>query len=108
MANCCIIGLGYIGLPSAICIANAGHKVLGIDIDIEKINKINSCVVPINEPNLKEEFKTSKTENNIKDLKIKEYLNTINSKSKHIETQKILLKLKLIEKELIPYKELLI
>lgn len=56
MANCCIIGLGYIGLPSAICIANAGHKVLGIDTDLEKINKINSCEVPINEPNLKEEL----------------------------------------------------
>tara|TARA_B110000008_G_scaffold279161_1_gene325188 strand:- start:1364 stop:1726 length:363 start_codon:yes stop_codon:yes gene_type:complete len=40
-------------------------------------------------------------------FKILEYLNTINSKSKEIETQKILLKLKLIEKELIPYKEIL-
>ena len=40
-------------------------------------------------------------------VKILEYLNTINSKTKEIQTQKILLKLKLIEKELIPYKELL-
>ena len=37
-------------------------------------------------------------------LKVLEYLNLIESKSKELETKKILLKLGLLEKELIPYK----
>ena len=36
--KCCVIGLGYIGLPTAAVIANAGHKVVGVDVN-EKINK---------------------------------------------------------------------
>ncbi|MEO0086566.1 MAG: nucleotide sugar dehydrogenase [candidate division WOR-3 bacterium] len=36
-----IIGLGYVGLPLAIAIGEAGFKVIGIDIDKEKVNKIN-------------------------------------------------------------------
>ena len=37
-----VIGLGYVGLPLAIEFANAGYKVVGIDIDQEKVNSINS------------------------------------------------------------------
>ncbi len=37
-----ILGLGYVGLPLAREFANAGIKVLGFDVDKEKIEKINS------------------------------------------------------------------
>ncbi len=40
-------------------------------------------------------------------LKILEYLNLIESKNKELETKKILLKLGLLEKELILYKQIL-
>ena len=36
-----IIGLGYVGLPLAREFLNKGFKVIGFDIDIEKVNKIN-------------------------------------------------------------------
>lgn len=37
-----IIGLGYVGLPLAISFANAGYKVIGFDIDKEKVALINN------------------------------------------------------------------
>ena len=41
-ARICIIGLGYVGLPLAVEYANAGYKVLGIDLDSNKINQLNN------------------------------------------------------------------
>ena len=43
----CVIGLGRIGLPTAISFANAGINTFGIDIDIELINKIKSYDFPL-------------------------------------------------------------
>ena len=40
-AKICIIGLGYVGLPLAISFADKGFEVVGIDIDEQKIKKIN-------------------------------------------------------------------
>ncbi|MCP3674961.1 MAG: nucleotide sugar dehydrogenase, partial [Gammaproteobacteria bacterium] len=37
-----IIGLGYVGLPLAICYSNIGYKGIGFDIDSTKIDLINS------------------------------------------------------------------
>ena len=37
-----IVGLGYVGIPLALRYAEAGYKVLGLDIDPEKIEKISS------------------------------------------------------------------
>ena len=37
-----VIGLGYVGLPLAIEFTNAGYEVIGIDIDKNKVNSINS------------------------------------------------------------------
>lgn len=36
-----IMGLGYVGLPLAICFGNAGFKILGTDISEERVEKIN-------------------------------------------------------------------
>lgn len=41
-ARVSVIGLGYVGLPLAIEIAKAGFSVIGLDIDKEKVEKINS------------------------------------------------------------------
>lgn len=48
----CVIGLGYIGLPTASLLAIKGFKVLGVDIDKNKVDTINRGEVPIEEPDL--------------------------------------------------------
>ena len=49
-----IIGTGYVGLVSGVCLAEKGHSVVCIDIDKEKIEKINNCIPPIFENGLEE------------------------------------------------------
>lgn len=44
-----IIGLGYVGLPHAVEIANAGFSVCGIDIDSEKVKTLNRGISYIND-----------------------------------------------------------
>ena len=39
-----IIGQGYVGLPIAINIAQAGHLVGGFDIDEDKISQLESGI----------------------------------------------------------------
>jgi UDP-N-acetyl-D-glucosamine dehydrogenase len=36
------VGLGYVGIPLALRYAEAGYKVVGFDIDPEKVEKISS------------------------------------------------------------------
>lgn len=50
--NICIIGMGYIGLPTAVALANSGYDVTGVDVDKKIINKLNKGEVDINEPSL--------------------------------------------------------
>ncbi len=40
--NIAIVGTGYVGLVSGVCFAEIGHQVICIDIDTEKIKKLNS------------------------------------------------------------------
>ena len=47
-----VIGLGYIGLPTAATLANAGFDVLGVDVRPEIIAKINAGDIHIQEPGL--------------------------------------------------------
>jgi len=49
-----VIGSGYVGLVVAACFAEVGNLVVCVDIDIEKINKLNLGEVPIYEPGIKE------------------------------------------------------
>ncbi len=49
-----VIGSGYVGLVSGICFAKLGHEVACIDKDLAKISSLNSGVIPIFEPGLKE------------------------------------------------------
>ncbi|NQV00494.1 MAG: nucleotide sugar dehydrogenase [Parcubacteria group bacterium] len=56
MKNICVIGLGYIGLPTACTAANNGYNVLGIDTNNEIIKKLNSGKIHIDEPELENIF----------------------------------------------------
>ena len=47
-----MIGLGYIGLPTAALIAQSGTKVLGVDVNEEIVNTVNNGAVHIVEPEL--------------------------------------------------------
>ena len=42
-----VVGLGYVGLPLAVESANAGLKVIGYDINAERVQEINSGKSPI-------------------------------------------------------------
>jgi UDP-N-acetyl-D-glucosamine dehydrogenase len=37
-----IVGLGYVGLPLAVAFAEAGHEVLGLDVDSRKVAGLNA------------------------------------------------------------------
>ena len=50
--NICILGLGYIGLPTAALLANQGYKVLGIDVSEDVVNTVNNGEIHIVEPEL--------------------------------------------------------
>ena len=50
--NISIIGSGYVGLVSGTCLAETGNNVICVDIDKEKVQKMQSGVVPIYEPHL--------------------------------------------------------
>ena len=47
-----VIGIGYLGLTHAVCMADLGHQVLAIDVDEEKIAKAARGEVPFFEPGL--------------------------------------------------------
>lgn len=48
-----VFGLGYVGLTLSVCLANKGFKVIGVDVDIEKIKSIIRGITPFYEPSLK-------------------------------------------------------
>ncbi|HVT80541.1 MAG TPA: UDP-glucose/GDP-mannose dehydrogenase family protein [Phycisphaerae bacterium] len=52
-----VIGCGYVGLVSGVCLASLGHKVTAVDVDESKVKALRSGVVPIYEPGLSELIK---------------------------------------------------
>lgn len=54
MKKIAVIGVGYVGLVTGTCLAESGHKVIGVDIDEKKIKNLKKGIIPIYEKDLKE------------------------------------------------------
>ncbi len=52
-----VIGTGYVGMVTAVCLSDLGHDVIGTDIDKEKIDKASQGSCHIYEPGLEELLK---------------------------------------------------
>ena len=52
--NITVSGIGYVGLVTGVALSYIGHKVTCVDVDKNKISKLQSGVVPIYEPHLKD------------------------------------------------------
>jgi UDP-N-acetyl-D-mannosaminuronic acid dehydrogenase len=50
--NICVVGLGYIGLPTASLLATKGHRVLGVDVNPHVVATINAGGIHVKEPEL--------------------------------------------------------
>jgi UDPglucose 6-dehydrogenase len=49
-----VAGTGYVGLVTAVCLAEKGHHVVCVDVDMEKVALLQRGISPIYEPGLEE------------------------------------------------------
>tara|TARA_Y100000590_G_scaffold413890_1_gene510221 strand:- start:139 stop:1461 length:1323 start_codon:yes stop_codon:yes gene_type:complete len=54
-----VFGLGYVGAVCSACFSNKGYKVIGVDINVEKVKNINDGISPIIESKLDEIIKNN-------------------------------------------------
>ncbi|MCL5946591.1 MAG: nucleotide sugar dehydrogenase, partial [Chloroflexi bacterium] len=54
MRHICVIGAGYVGLTTGICLADQGNTVVLLDTDAGKVRQIQEGQLPIFEPGLSE------------------------------------------------------
>lgn len=64
--NICIVGLGYIGLPTATMFAKYGHNVYGVDVNNYLVKELSRGNIIIEEPNLPELVKDVVGNGNLK------------------------------------------
>ncbi len=50
--NLSVIGTGYVGLVTAVCFAELGHNVTGVDNNEEKVKRLQQGIPPIYEPGI--------------------------------------------------------
>jgi UDP-N-acetyl-D-mannosaminuronic acid dehydrogenase len=62
----CIMGMGYIGLPTAAILAAQGNQVVGVDIDQRVVDKVNEGQIHIIEPNLAEIVQEARNSGNLR------------------------------------------
>lgn len=61
-----VIGTGYVGLVTAVCLADLGHDVVGTDVVADKIDKASRGISHIYEPGLEELLKANLKKGNLK------------------------------------------
>lgn len=66
MEKICVLGLGYVGLPTASLLATKGYSVSGIDVKKEVVEQINQGKVHIVEPDLDVMVKSAVQSGNLK------------------------------------------
>ena len=54
MQTVSVFGLGYVGAVTAACLAEAGHRVVGVDVDPQKVQALESGRAPVLEPGLED------------------------------------------------------
>ena len=47
-----IVGTGYVGLVTGACLAEAGARVVCVDVDAARVDSLDAGIVPIHEPGL--------------------------------------------------------
>ncbi len=62
----CTIGLGYVGLPTAVFFAHRGFEVVGVDVKQAKIETINKGISPLRELDLDIKLKNAVDEGKLK------------------------------------------
>lgn len=60
MMKICVLGLGYIGLPTALLLAKSGFEVIGVDVSENVVNTLNQGQLHISEPGLPELFEQAR------------------------------------------------
>ncbi|MFC1793982.1 UDP-glucose dehydrogenase family protein [Planctomycetota bacterium] len=61
----CVVGIGYVGLVTSACLAEAGNKVVCVDNDSRKIADLKNGAIPIYEPGLTEVVKRNEKLNRL-------------------------------------------
>ena len=72
--NIAVIGTGYVGLPTGTAFASKGHNVTCVDVDEDKVEKINNAECPIHEEGLPELL-----EETVENDKLKATTDTVNA-----------------------------
>ena len=63
-----VIGVGYVGLCTAVGFASKGYEVISSDVDAGKVAKIKEGIPPFHEPSLPEMLKQTIENGNLKCL----------------------------------------
>jgi UDPglucose 6-dehydrogenase len=61
-----VVGTGYVGLVTGTCFAETGNQVVCVDIDVNKVEKMQNGIIPIYEPGLDVLFNRNTAEGRLK------------------------------------------
>jgi UDPglucose 6-dehydrogenase len=64
--NIAIVGSGYVGLTTGVCLSELGNKVICVDNDEDKVKRLRNYEIPIYEPGLEPLLKRNSLEGRLK------------------------------------------